>query len=134
MENIEYIDEASRKLAFEQLKPWGLSCAMVIRHCDPAKIKSAAAIQDFTIQLCKLIEMERFGDCQVVRFGTGNKEGYSMFQLIQTSNISGHFAEESNRAFIDIFSCKYYDVEATANFAMEFFGGSEVSYSAEFRD
>jgi len=32
-----------------------------------------------------------------------------MIQLIETSLISGHFANLTNSAYIDIFSCKGYD-------------------------
>lgn len=84
---------------------WGLSTHVDIKGCDPELIKSKAAIQDYVIQLCKLIEMNRFGDVQIVHFGEDEKvAGYSMIQLIETSLISGHFANHSNAAYIDIFS------------------------------
>jgi MoaA/NifB/PqqE/SkfB family radical SAM enzyme len=47
---------------------WGMSCSIDIKHCNPEKIKSPAALQDFVIQLCKIIDMKRFGDVQVVAF------------------------------------------------------------------
>ena len=35
--------------------------------------------------------------------------GCSLFQLIETSCISGLFANATNRSYIDVFSCKAYD-------------------------
>ena len=66
--------------------------------------------------------MKRFGDTTVVHFGEDEKvAGYSMTQLIETSLISGHFANLTNTAYLDIFSCKMYDPDKTAEFAMKFF-------------
>lgn len=67
--------------------------------------------------------MQPYGEAQVVHFGNEHVEGFSMTQLIETSLISGHFANDTNKAFIDIFSCKAYDPEAVAAFTAEFFGG-----------
>jgi S-adenosylmethionine/arginine decarboxylase-like enzyme len=77
--------------------------------------------------------MTRYGDAQINRFGSGDKEGYSMFQLIETSNISGHFSEELNTAFIDIFSCREYDVDLVKEFTLDFFKGKSVWASYVFR-
>jgi S-adenosylmethionine decarboxylase len=49
-----------------------------------------------------------------------------MVQLIETSLVSAHFAEDSNAVYLDIFSCKWYDADAAAAFATEFFRGERV--------
>jgi len=103
---------------------WGYSLAMDLKQCDPAIIRSKEKIQDYVIQLCKLIDMKRFGDCQIVHFGEGNKEGYTMLQLIETSNICGHFANDINSAFIDLFSCKEFDIKAVTDFTVDFFNAN----------
>ena len=102
---------------------WGMSATIDVMNCDPANIRSKEKIQDYVIQLCKLIDMVRFGDCQITHFGTGTKEGFSMVQLIETSCITGHFANDSNSAFIDIFSCKEFDHKLIERFTKDFFGG-----------
>ena len=112
---------------------WGKSMMLDVYDCDPALIRSAAHIQDYVIQLCKLIDMVRYGDCVVIRFGTDNKEGYSFFQLIETSNISGHFSEELNIAFIDIFSCKDYNTKEVEEFTLDFFKGKWAVTHDELR-
>lgn len=111
----------------EELAPWGLLTSLDIYDCNPEIIRDAAAIKRYVIELCDLIEMKRFGECQVVHFGEDERvAGYSMIQLIETSLISGHFANLTNAAYIDIFSCKPYDPEKVASFSRSFFGGKSV--------
>ena len=85
-------------------KAWGICTAVDLQGCNPALIRDAEAIKRYVIELCDLIGMKRFGECQVVNFGEGRVAGYSMVQLISTSLISGHFANDTNSAYLDIFS------------------------------
>ena len=100
--------------------PWGWSTSLDLKKCNN-KIKDKDDIKDYVYQLCDLIEMKRFGECKIVHFGSENKTGYSMIQLIETSNITGHFTDEDNSAYIDIFSCKEYDVLDLERFTKKFF-------------
>jgi len=62
--------------------------------------------------------MVPYGEPQIVRFGSGNKAGYTLVQLIETSNITAHFCEETNDMYLDVFSCKPFnptDVEEVVN-------------------
>jgi S-adenosylmethionine/arginine decarboxylase-like enzyme len=103
---------------------WGISSSIDIYECDPGKIRDARAIRGFVIDLCDLIEMKRFGETQVVHFGEEERvAGYSMLQLIETSLISAHFANQTNTVYLDVFSCKAYDPEAARKFAQEYFAG-----------
>lgn len=113
---------------------WGMSCSIDMQNCNPAKIRSAAAIQDYVIELCKEIDMTRYGDCQVVNFGSGDKAGYTLVQLIETSNITGHFSNDTNAAYIDVFSCKPFDPFAVADHARKFFEGDEPNVRWIFRE
>ncbi len=106
--------------------PWGLLSSVDIRNCNPETIRSAEKIENFVVALCDRITMKRYGDCQIIHFGKDEKvAGYSMTQLIETSLISGHFANATNTAYIDVFSCKFYEPRQVAEFAVSFFGGSD---------
>jgi len=100
--------------------PWGWSTSVDLKMCN-YKIRNEKDIKDYVYQLTDLIDMKRFGPCQIYHFGSGNKSGYSMLQLIETSNITGHFCDEDNSAYIDIFSCKEYDVLELEKFTKKFF-------------
>ena len=78
--------------------------------------------------------MKRFGEPQVVHFGEDERvAGYSMVQLIETSLISAHFANQTNATYLDVFSCKPYDPELVADFAQNFFGGTQRVVHANLR-
>ncbi len=110
----------------ERANAWGLHTTLDLHDCDPDSIRDADKIKRFVVELCDLIEMKRFGDTTVVHFGEDEKvAGYSMVQLIETSLISGHFANSTNAAYIDIFSCKEYDPDVVMDFAMDFFGSDK---------
>ena len=57
---------------------WGLATAIDLRNCDPAKIRSKEIIAQFAIDLCEYIDMKRFGDPIVVRFGA-DPQGAGIF-------------------------------------------------------
>lgn len=104
---------------------WGISSSFDIYNCTPETIRNADKIKQFVLELCDLIEMKRFGETVVVHFGEDEKvAGYSMMQLIETSLISAHFANLTDAVYLDVFSCKSYDVKAVEAFATKFFGGS----------
>ena len=119
MQSAQVVEEAAKRCA------WGLAASIDIYNCNPRTIRDAARIRQFVAQLCELIGMKRFGDTIVVHFGQEERvAGYSMVQLIETSLISAHFANQTNTAYLDVFSCKPYDPDAVAEFAQKFFGGS----------
>jgi S-adenosylmethionine/arginine decarboxylase-like enzyme len=103
---------------------WGMSTSVDLQDCDPRMIRSRLRIREYVLRLCDLIEMRRFGETQIVHFGEGHVAGFSMLQLIETSLISGHFANETNRAYLDIFSCKPYDPVVVERFSKDFFAAS----------
>ena len=89
---------------------WGYHLALDVSRCKPHTIRCPDNIALFTNALVKDIEMKAWGLPQIVMFGEGNKKGYTLVQLIETSNITAHFCEETNDAYFDIFSCKPYDI------------------------
>jgi S-adenosylmethionine/arginine decarboxylase-like enzyme len=123
-----------RNLDFAPVESWGISCSVDVKNCNPDIIRDSASINEYVIQLCHLIDMKRFGECRVVHFGEDEKvAGYSMVQLIETSLISGHFANATNSAYIDVFSCKAYDPAIVAEFTKKYFQGDSVRVVATDR-
>jgi S-adenosylmethionine/arginine decarboxylase-like enzyme len=78
-------------------------------------------IIDFTDTLVKRIDMKAYGRPQVIHFGSGNKAGFTLVQLIETSNITGHFCDDSGDSYLDIFSCKDYSEKVVENCVKEYF-------------
>ena len=129
--------QASKK-EYEQIRAWGMLSSLDIKDCDTKKVEDPEAIKKWIIELCELIEMKRFGEPTIVRFGEEKRvEGYSAFQLIETSAISGHFGidEETGEGYgyIDIFSCKHFDPWKAAEFTKERFGGKDYKVNTIYR-
>jgi S-adenosylmethionine decarboxylase len=110
------------KKQYKKKDAWGLLSSIDLYNCDPKKIRSREVIEVFLIELCEKIGMKRYGDPIIVDFGEDEEvSGYSMTQLIETSLISGHFANKTNNIYLDVFSCKIYNPEVIAEFANKFF-------------
>ena len=115
-------------------KAWGLSTAIDLHNCDPDLLKNIEAIRDFTAKLSKIIDAKPWGSCQIHNFGNNpDVFGYSMVQLVETSLVSGHFANKTNRIFLDIFSCKYYDPTKAVEFSKKFFKAKDTTYKCTLR-
>ena len=101
---------------------WGVSTCIDLYDCELQLMQDETAIKRFAHELCDLIKMRRFGETQLVRFGDDPRvTGYSMTQLIETSLVSAHFADQSRAIYLDIFSCAPYDPHAAAVFAAQYF-------------
>ena len=113
---------------------WGIAASIDIYNCTPWIIRSETAIRQFVIELCDLIQMKRFGETQIVHFGEEERvAGYSMVQLIETSLISAHFANQTHTTYLDVFSCKAYDPEVVKAFSQTYFGGSHSILNVTMR-
>jgi len=132
--NADNISSFSIDTPFEVIKEeytkqnaWGLHTTIDLKECCPDLIRSAEAIREFSILLCDLIKMKRFGAPHIVHFGEDEVvAGYTLVQLIETSDITAHFANATNHAYIDIFSCKLYEVQLAVNFAKKFFKAKDA--------
>lgn len=128
------IDDHSIREEYKEKNAWGLHSAIDLHGCNPETIRNAEEVKRFVYELCEAIKMKRFGECVVVDFGEDPKvAGFSMFQLIETSNISAHFANETNRTFLDVFSCCYYNPRVVAEFAKKFFGAADYNLQYTLR-
>ncbi len=112
---------SSLQKEYARKKCWGMVASVDLYGCDPKLISRPAPIKKFIVQLCREIGMQRHGPALVERFAEGALEGYSAMQFIETSSITLHFDETENRAFIDIFSCKYFDYRRAMRFCKAFF-------------
>lgn len=118
----------------EKNQVWGIASSIDLYECNPETIRSAEKIKQFVKELCDLIEMKRFGETLVVNFGEEERvAGFSMVQLIETSLISAHFANMTNAVYLDVFSCKPYDLKLVEEFAMRFFEGDRCTTQMKYR-
>lgn len=126
--------EEAIRADYQEQDAWGLLTSIDLHNCNPAIIRDAKEVERHVHELCELIGMKRFGDTVVVNFGEDEKvAGFSMTQLIETSLISGHYANLTNTVYLDIFSCKYYTPVEAAEFSKKFFGASDYTLTYTLR-
>ena len=108
---------------------FGWELIMDLYECDRELISSEESIKKFARELCVVIGMKPYGEPMTPFFGENldHTKGYSLLQFIETSSITGHFSEKTASAYINIFSCKEYDVDIAENFTKKFFGAKRVS-------
>lgn len=106
---------------------WWLSANIDIYNCNKKLIRDREYIQQYVNDVIELIDMTAVGPTHIEHFWDQEEiPGYSVMQLIETSNITSHFDDKTDTGFLDIFSCKYYDPYEMAQFTQEFFKAQYV--------
>jgi S-adenosylmethionine decarboxylase len=107
---------------------FGIETSIDLFDCNPETIRSGEKLSEYLIKLCDLIEMKRYGEPFMERFALDvpHIAGYSIAQMIETSLVSGHFSELWNSSYINIFSCKEYDIGKAIEFTKNFFEAKKV--------
>lgn len=113
---------------------WGYHLVLNCAACEIPKITSKKNVDKFTRELVKRIDMKAYGDPQIVKFGTGNKAGFTLVQLIETSNICAHFCDNSGDMYLDVFSCKPFERDTVENTVKEFFNPQSTNGMFILRD
>jgi len=97
---------------------WGYHLILDCQGCDIKKITNRDEIKKFIQTLVKKIDMKPYKDPIIEHFATHNIEaaGFSFVQLIETSAITGHLVDKNGDAYIDIFSCKKFNIDEAKKF------------------
>ena len=104
---------------------WGYHLLLDCSGCK--NIDSRDHIYNFVKELVNRIDMEAHGEPIIEYLLPGDpKQGYSLMQLITTSNITGHFMELDGTAYFDIFSCKEFDIETAKAVVKDYFDPKKI--------
>ena len=108
--------------------PWGYHALFDCQSCPIERITSEENIREFIKDIVSAIDMKSYGDPMIAHFATHDADaaGYSFCQMIETSNITGHFSDKTGDCYIDIFSCKEYDTDVAIGAIENFFRPEEV--------
>lgn len=109
---------------------WGYHLVLNCADCDTNAIDDHDNIRNFVKQLIEDIDMVAYGEPRIVKFGSGNKAGYTLDQLIETSNIMGHFVPDNGAgrsdAYLDVFSCKTFDKKVVRKLVKKYFKAKRI--------
>lgn len=113
---------------------WGMELSLDLYGCNPETIRSKEKLAQFVTELCDLIKVRRFGEATIVNFGEDERiAGFSLVQLIETSLVSGHFANQTNTAYINVFSCKDFDHQIVEDYCVKFFEAESAQPLVNYR-
>ncbi len=108
---------------------FGWELIMDLYECDQDSISTGESIKRYAREICNVIDMIPYGEPMTPYFGEKQEhtKGYSLLQFIETSSVTGHFSENTGAAYINIFSCKPYDMEKAEKFTKEYFGAKRIN-------
>ncbi len=101
---------------------WGYHTLFDCKSCPVEKF-TEENIRLFIKDIVQAIDMKSYGDPMIAHFASHNPDvaGFSFCQMIETSNITGHFVDKTGDCYIDIFSCKEYSKGIAKVFIFDFF-------------
>ena len=105
---------------------WGYHLILDCYNADRELVTSSTNIAAFAKALVKKINMKAYGEPQVIHFGEDDKQGYTLVQLIETSNITAHFCDDSGNFYLDVFSCKPYENAVVIETVKQFFAPKRI--------
>jgi len=114
-----------------KMESYGKELILDIHNCDVSKF-NRIDIERYIRVLCNdVIDMEREDlhwwdyedDPEGYKEAPSHLKGTSCVQFIKTSTIVIHSLVDLKKIFIDIFSCKDFDVEKAVSFTGGYFGG-----------
>ena len=117
-------------------KYWGYHLTLDANGCDERLINNRDNIVNFVKTLVQRIDMVAFGEPIVEHFAEHDPEkaGFTLMQMISTSSITGHFVDATGEAYIDVFSCKPFDIQVVMDTVTEFFDADGMKPHYLIRD
>ena len=107
---------------------WGYHTLLDCSDCDRSAITDPVILKSWIKCLVATIDMVPYGEPQIIHFGHNEEhlKGWTVLQLIETSNIIAHFCDETGEGYIDIFSCKNYDIDDAVGVVELFFKPKKI--------
>lgn len=113
---------------------WGYHLIMDLAGCND-NITKKKQIAEFAKEMVKKIKMKAVGDPIIRYLLPGDaKAGYSMLQLIETSDLTAHFATKTRTVYCDVFSCKEYDPKVAEEVVRKYFAPEKMKTKFTIRD
>lgn len=91
--------------------PWGYRALIDLTDTNQERTTAAEPVRAWVRDLVDTLGMRAYGPARVERFGVGRLTGITVQQLIETSNIDAHFNDIDGSGYVNVFSCRPYDLD-----------------------
>jgi S-adenosylmethionine/arginine decarboxylase-like enzyme len=112
-------------------KCWGYHLILNLSDCDLESMKNKEHIQECVNEILEKTDMHPMGPTifEYAEFTEDHIDvaGYTVVQVIITSCLVMHLADNSRGIYFDFFSCKPYDKEVVKNIMNKYFKSSSMS-------
>jgi len=107
---------------------WGYQLLLDCSGSPKELIKNRGHICNFAKEIVERIDMVAYGEPIIEHFATHDpgKAGFTLVQLIETSNITAHFIDKDGSFYMDIFSCKSFKNEDAIDVVKQFFRPEKI--------
>jgi S-adenosylmethionine decarboxylase len=112
------------------VKPYGIELLLDLKGCDLSDL-SPKKLEDYIARLCDLIRMKRHGEPLFWEDNSGipHLHGVSAIQFIETSNVVCHPLPMLKAVYVNVFSCKEFDIDAAEWISVEYWRADAVVYT-----
>jgi S-adenosylmethionine/arginine decarboxylase-like enzyme len=98
-----------------------------------------ASLRAFMKEIVPALNMTAVGEPLLYAFddgqgASGKSGGYSVLQMITTSNIALHGDNFNGSMYVDVFSCKPFDVNVAIEVAVRYFAPKKYTHKFLYRD
>ena len=109
---------------------YGLELVADFHDCDLSDL-SKEKLHQFMVELCNLIKMKRHGDPIFWEDYSGipHLHGISAVQFIETSTIVCHPIPMKKALYLNVFSCKEFDIGDTLEFCKKFWKANDAIHT-----
>ena len=107
---------------------WGYHLILDCGKCNQDQMKDIDNVDTWIRQLVKDIDMEPIGEPRI-EYTAGNfsdKAGFTVVQIIVTSTIVAHFVDELSQIYLDVFSCKEFDLAVVEDSIKKHFSAAAI--------
>jgi len=107
---------------------WGHHLILDASGCNENR-RDGDAIKAFARDLIDAVGMTAYGAPIVKHFGHADPDtrGFTLVQLIETSNITAHFCDNTGEIYLDLFSCKDFNTETAVAVFRRHFAPQDLS-------
>jgi S-adenosylmethionine decarboxylase len=97
-------------------------------NSERAAMQSRDTVDRFIRDLVRRIDMEPIGE-PWIEYTAGHdpaKAGFTATQIIVTSSIVAHFVDDTGSIYLDVFSCKTFEIETVESVVREYFNPERI--------